>query len=214
MEKRFYAFNNPYIDLEYRYFLIAGDRVLLSGLANKAAVDAPIPKVPKVDPEVRDISKKFYQRNPRTVEEMENTWGQPIVVHQLEGGLEKRLYAFDNPYTSIRFRFFVAKDGQVISAGITDQAGDASIKAGAACTRLFVPETSARYWEKHPKSAAEIERVWGQPLEVHKTGDGGEWRIFRMANPYIDQVFGYRYFEIRDGQVVGAGMTDMVQLCD
>jgi len=215
MERRFYDYQNPYTDLKYRYFVFFNDKVITAGLAHTAESSSPPPPPEVKDPEQADLSKAFYAKRPKTVEQIDKVWGEPVNVYPLEGGVEKRIYAFDNPYTDIKYRFFIAKDDKIVSAGLTNNAGEASLAAGPTCARLTVPELSQKYYEKSPLSLEEVQKRWGEPVVVQQMANGNQWRIYRYNQAYMDQIFTYRYFEVDpQGQVVGSGVTDMVQLCD
>ena len=65
---------------------------------------------------------------------------------------------------------------------------------------------SRSFYTHHPRSAQEMEEVWGKPVDIAVLDDGVERRTYTIQSPYTD--LGYRYFLIKDGMVLASGITD------
>jgi hypothetical protein len=214
MVRRYYDYQNPYTDLAYRYFVFCNDKVIASGLADTAESDSPaLPDIRK--PADADFSRTFYVKRPLTVREISRAGASPVKVYPLEGGLESRIYALNNPYSQIQYRFYTAKDGRVVASGLIHDAREASLAAGPACIPLIVSELGRTHYQANPTSAEDVLSKMGKPLLRKRMASGNEWRLYRPGAPAADQVLTYRFFEISpQGQAVASGVADMVQLCD
>jgi hypothetical protein len=72
-------------------------------------------------PPVGRLSKLYYQRHNLTVEEVEKVWGQPVLVQEIDNGMENRVYEIANPYPAdMKYRYFLSKNGKVVASGISE----------------------------------------------------------------------------------------------
>ncbi len=101
-------------DIGNRYYLVKDGRVVASGTTARALTDPQA--VEQKATRTIEASESYYKNNPMTLEQVEATWGQPVLVRKLSNGVEERLYRFQNTL-SLGFRFFLIKDGKVIASG-------------------------------------------------------------------------------------------------
>ena len=93
----------------------------------------------------------------------------------------------------------------VLASGITDTVADDST-APAGETTGFVPsDLSKAYYKKFPTTVAQLDKVWGSPIEVSQLADGTECRVYDVPNPYSD--FRYRKYIVKDGVVVASRIS-------
>ncbi len=156
------------------------------------------------------LSERYYQKNPLEASALDKTWGKPVLTETLENGLERRVYEIANPYPeNMRYRFFMVRDGMVVSSGISDQkGGPGEFKPGKA-GELPRSQISESYYAKFPMSAQQVEKNWGQAVQVKELGDGLEARVYEISNPYPASLK-YRYFLIQSGMVLASGVTDII----
>ena len=156
------------------------------------------------------LSEQYYQKHQLMADSLEKVWGQPVAVQDLANGMQKRVYKVRNPYPeTLSYRYFIVKDGRVVSSGLSDTAGVEQMVASGGTTTLPVSQISESYYSKFPMKAEEVKRTWGKPV-VSKTVDTGieQW-IFEIEHPYPAQLK-YRYFTIKDGMVLASGVTDII----
>jgi len=65
---------------------------------------------------------------------------------------------------------------------------------------------SRSFYRHHPRSLQAVEQVWGTPVNTVALDNGIEKRIYTIQTPYTD--LKYRYFLIKDDQVLASGITD------
>ena len=53
---------------------------------------------------------------------MEKVWGEPVDIAVLDGGVERRTYMIQSPYTDLKYRYFLIKDGIVVASRISRKA--------------------------------------------------------------------------------------------
>ncbi len=214
MEKRYYKIKDPYpAALGYRYFVVKGDKVVYSGITDVDGSPKSLTSEKDIIFNVGDLSKSFYSRNPDIASNVLASWGTPVNVIHLEDGVEQRVYKIENPYPSeFGYRYFRVKNGIVLASGLAESDGSADVELSNVCQPLAVSELSHAYYASNPMSEQTLSRVWGQPIDTRPIGNGIEQRTYKIENAYPAS-FGFRYFQVKDGQVVASGITDMVQVC-
>lgn len=152
-----------------------------------------------------NLSRSFYAHHPRSVEEVESVWGAPVAVTRLNAGLEKRTYAIQSPYTDLKYRYFLIKDGAVLASGITDS-GKMTAAQNHDPTVTFVPsDLSQAFYLQHRTTVTHLDQTWGQPLGIENAADGNQYRVYAVHDPYTD--FKYRKFILKDGIVVASRIS-------
>ena len=66
------------------------------------------------------LSRAYYTHHLRSVQDVESVWGPPVYTSSLDRGIEKRTCTIQSPYTDLKYRYFLIKDGMVLASGITD----------------------------------------------------------------------------------------------
>jgi hypothetical protein len=150
-------------------------------------------------------SRAFYQHNPRSLEDVEASWGQPVRIIGLEKDMEKRVYPIQSPYTDLKYRYFLFKDGMVLASGLTDIGKEASSDAHRQTIDFHPSDLSEAYYALNPTSVEHINNTWGEPLRVKDMSDGTQVRVYPIQDPYTD--FKYRKFIVRDGMVVASRIS-------
>ncbi|HSO20882.1 MAG TPA: hypothetical protein VLT88_15565 [Desulfosarcina sp.] len=209
VEKRVYAIQDPYTDLEYRYLLIENGRVVASGLTDRAETGPSENPHTSVVFVPNDISRIYYDRFRTTVADLDRMWGDPLFVKQTANGIQYRVYEIQDPYTDFQYRKFIAKDGVVEASRISPSKGFDREGLAKAPRGVEVVELSRMYYQEHPTSQASVDRIWGPPVAVAPMASGLQKRIYRVKMP-IDTAFSFRFFLIDDGMVVASGISDMV----
>ena len=210
-ERRVYAIQNPATDLKYRYFLLSNGQVIASGITDQGPVTASTATTEAQGFVPSDLSKAYYKKFPMTMAELDRTWGKPIHVDKLGDAAERRVYEISDPYTDFRYRYFLVEDGNVVASRISTDKGFRQSPTGRVQQPIEINEISQAYYRKHPMSVAEVEKAWGMPILVQKSGKGLEKRIYKITNPYPSG-FEFRYFIVDGNRVVSSGITDTVDL--
>lgn len=159
-------------------------------------------------------SERYYLKHPLMVEEVDKVWGVPAAIQKIEGDKEKRIYKIDNAYIAgLDYRYFIVSNGRVISSGLTDIT-DIKKKVEFGCTmNCPVSKISKSYYKKHPMTVEEVQKVWGQPVEIKKQKNGIEARAYKIDSP-ISSCLPFRYFIIKDSKVLASGITDIIDRPD
>lgn len=76
---------------------------------------------------------------------------------------------------------------------------------GTAPNDLHISALSERYYQNHPTTIADIDRIWGKPVAVKTLPGGSEERYYKYDNKIIEP--SYRYFLVKDGKVVRSAST-------
>jgi len=148
------------------------------------------------------LSRSFYTHHPRNLQSVEQVWGQPVNVVSLENGIEKRTYAIQTPYTDLKYRYFLFKNGRVLASGITDT-GPVAVQEKATETIAFAPsDLSKAFYDRNPTTVVHLDQTWGTPVCVEDAKDGNQYRVYAIDTPYAD--FRYRKFVVRDDRVVAS----------
>ena len=156
------------------------------------------------------MSEQYYQRHPLMADTLEKTWGAPVAVQDLENGLQKRVYKVRNPYPeTLSYRYFIVKDGRVVSSGLSDTVGVEKMAESGGTTTLPVSQISQSYYARYPMKAEEVKKTWGKPVLTILLDPGIEQWVFEIHNPYPAQLK-YRYFTFKDGMVLASGVTDII----
>ncbi len=137
-----------------------------------------------------------------TVQDTEAVWGKPVGVQNLDNGMEKRFYKY-NDGAITGFRYFVYKDGSVVGDGI-DSAAPA--KAKTEKPGLPVSELSRSYYQNHTWTVQEVEEIWGKPVAVRTLENGSEERFYSRNNAGD---IGMRCYRMKDGKVVANSVVKM-----
>jgi hypothetical protein len=214
MEKRYYKIDDPYpAALGYRYFVVKNDKVVYSGITDMDGSPNTLTTEKDIAFSVSDLSRSYYANRPEKAVKTLESWGKPVNVMKLEDGVEQRVYKIDNPYLSaFGYRYFRVKDGSVIASGLAESDGTVGVKLSNVCMPLSVTELSRGYYAINPMSEQTLQNVWGTPVDARPIGNGVEQRTYKIQNAYPASL-GFRYFQVKDGQVIASGITDMVQVC-
>jgi hypothetical protein len=132
-----------------------------------------------------------------TLQDLDKTWGKPAVVVKADG-IEKRYYKYQNTM-DVGYRVFSIQGNEVIDGGLT---GSAPQIAAAKPAGLPVSQMSKNFWSSHPTA---VESIMGKPDSMRKLDDGSVEMFYKYAGT---SDIGYRYFLVKDGQIVASGTTD------
>lgn len=121
MQYRVYEINAPYSDFRFRKFVVKDGFVVASRISPEPGFKTESAKGEYKGLEINEISHRYYQHHPMSLEAVETTWGQPVFIRKAENGLEKRIYKLKMPAdAAFAFRFFIFDKGVVVSSGISD----------------------------------------------------------------------------------------------
>ena len=151
------------------------------------------------------LSRAYYARHPMSSKEVAKIWGDPVAVQQLPNNVEKRIYPIQNAVTDLKYRYFLIQGGTVLASGLTDSLSGAGQEQNDLVQGFVPSDISKTYYEKHPMSVGELDRIWGRPLAVDTAADGAERRVYEISDPFTD--FRYRYFLIRNDRVVASRIS-------
>ena len=151
------------------------------------------------------LSRTFYTHHPRSAQEVEMVWGKPVDVTTLDGGIEKRTYTIQSPYTDLKYRYFLIKDNVVLASGITDTATTVLPDIKRESIGFVPSDLSKAYYARHKTTVAHLDRTWGKPLQVQDTNDGMQFRVYSIQDPYTD--FKLRKFILKDGIVIASRIS-------
>lgn len=151
------------------------------------------------------LSRSYYRHHPRSVPAVEQVWGTPVNTVALGNGVEKRIYAIKKPYTDLKYRYFLIKDGMVLASGITDTGPAATPKAHMDTVAFAVSDLSKAFYVRHPTTVAHLDKTWGSPACISDADDGFQYRAYAVATPYAD--FKYRQFMLKDGKVIASHLS-------
>lgn len=145
------------------------------------------------------VSKTYYRNHPRTARDVTEAWGEPVSVVMLPNGIEKRIYTIQDPYTDLKYRYFLVEDGKIVASGLTDGV-ESNLSSGSDNSVAFVPNDISKVFYDHFRTTvADLDRTWGDPLLVKQTSGGIQYRIYEIQDPYTD--FKYRKFIVKNGVV-------------
>jgi len=137
---------------------------------------------------------------------LDQVWGKPVAVTKTATGAEKRYYDMPNSLKAVgvNYRYFVLQNEAVIADGM---AGDLDKNMEVKRAVSAIPDSmlglSKAYYEKNPTSIAELDKVWGTPVDVRKLDNGMEERYY----PSPMKAGQYQNFICQDGRVIAGGMT-------
>ncbi len=151
------------------------------------------------------LSRSFYNHHPRSAQEMEKVWGEPVDIAVLDGGVERRTYTIQSPYTDLKYRYFLIKDGMVLASGITDTGKKVPPDTHHESVGFDASDLSKAFYSKHKTTVADLDSTWGQPLVVQDANDGTQFRVYEIQAPYTD--FRFRKFIVKDGIVVASRIS-------
>jgi hypothetical protein len=151
------------------------------------------------------LSRSFYTHHPRSVEDVESVWGQPVAITAIHGGIEKRTYPSQSPVTDLKYRYFLIKDGMVLASGITDTEKSMSPETHQDTVEFVAGDLSKVFYERHRTTVDHLDHTWGSPLIVKTDQDGTQYRVYEIDNAYTD--FRFRKFVVRDGIVVASRLS-------
>ncbi len=133
-----------------------------------------------------------------TLQDLEKTWGKPAAVVSAENGSEKRFYKYDNTMADLGYRVFQMKGGEIVDLGLTGTAPKIDV---ALAPGLPVNVISKNFWTGHP---TKVEEFMGKPDSVRHLENGTVEMFYKYAGT---QSVGYRYFVVKDGQIIASGTT-------
>jgi hypothetical protein len=151
------------------------------------------------------LSRTFYRHNPRSLDDVQASWGEPVRITALENDMEKRVYPIQSPYTDLKYRYFLFKDGMVLASGLTDIGKETSSDEQRQTVGFHPSDLSEVYYAQNRTPVEHIDSMWGEPLRVKEMPDGTQVRVYAIQHPYTD--FKYRKFIVRDGIVVGSRIS-------
>ena len=151
------------------------------------------------------LSRSFYTHHPRSVEDVESVWGQPVAITAINGGIEKRTYPSQSPVTDLKYRYFLIKDDMVLASGITDSEKTMSPEIHQETVEFVASDLSKAFYERNRTTVDHLDRTWGKPLLVKDDRDGTQYRVYEIDNAYTD--FRFRKFVVRDGIVVASRLS-------
>jgi hypothetical protein len=151
------------------------------------------------------LSRSFYTHHPRSAQEMEKVWGEPVDIAVLDGGIERRTYTIQSPYTDLKYRYFLVKDDMVLASGITDTGKTTPSDTHRETTGFVASDLSKAFYAKHTTTISHLDSTWGQPLVVRDMNDETQLRIYEVQTPYTD--FKFRKFIVQDGIVVASRIS-------
>lgn len=191
-EKRFYKLDNT-IAVGPRYFVFNGGQVVADGLGG---VVPSAQKVKKDGLPASVLSGSYYQNV--SAQELDQSWGKPAAVRQLENGTEERYYKIQNTL-DVGYRVFQIKGGKVVASGIAGLPVLPEKKTELKGVRVgFMADT-------HAGTVAEVEGVWGKPVGVKKLANGTEERYYKIDNTMN---IGNRMFLFKDGKAVATAIAN------
>ena len=151
------------------------------------------------------LSRAFYTHHPRSVEDLESVWGQPVAVTAITDDIEKRTYLSQGPVVDLKYRYFLIKDGMVLASGITDTEKTMQPESHQETVEFPASDLSKAYYARHRTTVDHLDRTWGKPLLVKDDQDGTQYRIYEIDNAYTD--FRFRRFIVKDGIVVASRIS-------
>ena len=149
-----------------------------------------------------NLSRKFYQHHPRSLQDVEKDWGEPVKITMLENDIEKRVYPIQSPYTDLKYRYFLFRDGMVLASGLTDIGKSAPADVHQQSVGFNPSDLSEAFYANNRMTVAHIDDTWGEPLRVKDMPDGTQVRVYAIQDPYTD--FKFRKFIVEDGIVVAS----------
>jgi hypothetical protein len=151
------------------------------------------------------LSRSFYSQNPRSIQDVESVWGQPVDITRLDGGIEKRTYMIQSTDFDLRYRYFLIQDGMVLASGITDTGRSVPPEIHQESVGFVASDLSKAFYTLHQTTIADLDRIWGTPLRVQDADDGMQYRVYRVNDAYSD--FRFRKFVVKDGFVVASRIS-------
>jgi len=151
------------------------------------------------------LSRTFYQHHPRSIQDVEKDWGNPVKITILENDIEKRVYPIQSPYTDLKYRYFLFRDGMVLASGITDIGKEAPADAHQQSVDFNPSDLSKAFYANNRTTVTHIDNTWGKPLRVKDMPDGTQVRVYAIQAPYTD--FNFRKFIVQDGIVVASRIS-------
>lgn len=141
----------------------------------------------------------YYKTHPMTVDQLKASWGEPVNIVKMDGGVEKMI--FGPKYPEIGYTYFLTKAGQVIDRGNTEDDGKENVsRTGKDPEPMGL---MANYYKTHPMTVDDLTAKWGTPVSSHDYSNGIKKLVFGPKYPEI----GYTYFLIKDGMVVDYNIT-------
>ena len=190
IERRFYHKIDNSINIGFRYFTYKDGRVIDDGLTS---IVPEVKRAEKRGLPFSELSHRYYQNNPTTAKEIDQTWGKPVAVRALEDGSEERYYKTDNTI-KLGYRYFLVKNGNVVADGLSDVTGAPEQKRELKGVPIYT------VLEMGTETVAEVESVWGKPIGVKKLANGMEERYYKIDN---SMKIGDQMFLFKEGKAVG-----------
>ncbi|MFH1982785.1 MAG: hypothetical protein ABIL58_13155 [Pseudomonadota bacterium] len=208
-EKLYYKLKDSFIvDTAYRFFVIKDGTVLYSGLSQTIDKTGDSKK-PEQFP-VSRLDQAYYKKNMVSVEKLEKVMGDPVVTKPIASGGLVYVYKMKTPWlVDTAYQYFIVKDGRVMGSGATDSIGETQIGGKGTTKPEYVTELSKIYYQKHPLSVADVDRVWGKPAAVKQLDVMTQERFYNNeAGTGVMQK--YRYFVIENDAVIASGLSNTI----
>jgi hypothetical protein len=151
------------------------------------------------------LSRSFYSHHPRSVQDIESVWGQPVDITSLDGGIEKRTYMIQSTDFDLKYRYFLIKDGKVLASGITDTGPADSPEIHRGTIGFVASDLSKAFYDRHQTTTAHLDQTWGKPLRIEDGDNGMQYRVYEINDRYSD--FRFRKFLVKDGFVVASRIS-------
>ncbi|BBO91615.1 hypothetical protein [Desulfosarcina ovata] len=182
--------------------IIAG--VVLAGVLMFAGGCAERPS--RVDVEHHPTPLPTATPMPSPPPDVPRVWGDPVAVIPLSGGLEKRIYRSPHPYNDLNYRYLLVQDDMVLASGVSDVMNTDTADAPGGATTGFVPgDLSRTFYADHRMTVADLNQIWGTPVQVLPLSGGAEVRTYAISDSYTD--FKYRRYIVKDGIVLASRIS-------
>jgi hypothetical protein len=159
---------------------------------------------------------------------LDKSWGKPVSVIMLAGGVEKRVYGPID--VVVGYSYFHIKNGRVIEKGYTGVShtdkidGEKRVVFANSVSKpkkASLPEISglmASHYKNNRTSVMDIKAKYGKPINKHMYANGMERFVFdtekqTLINSNSENeraaggITGYKYVIARDGRVLDEGFT-------
>jgi hypothetical protein len=208
-EKLYYKLKDAYlVNTAYRFFVIKDGAVLYSGLSQTIDKKGD-QKKPEQFP-VSRLDQAYYKKNMVSVEKLEKVMGDPLVTKPIASGGVVYVYKMKNPWiVDSAYQYFIVKDGRVMGSGATDVISETQLSGKGATKPEYVMALSKIYYQKHPLSVTDVDRVWGKPVAVKQLDVMTQERFYNNEGG-TGMLQKYRYFVVENDTVIASGLSDTI----
>ena len=208
VEKLYFKLKDAYlVDTAYRFFVVKDGMVLYSGLSQTIDKRSDIKK-PEQFP-ISRLDQAYYKKNMISVEKLEKVMGDPILTKPTSTGGLVYVYKIKNPWlVDSAYQYFIVKDGRVMGSGATDVISETQIGGGSSKPK-YVKELSKIFYQKHPLSVADVDRVWGKPVTVKQLDVMTQERFYKNEAG-TQKTQKYRYFVVENDKVIASGLSNSI----